>query len=238
MTGALKGYKASKIIDEVMGMSGFYPNGSYASSSNLDDKLAFFLLKRAARDIAKYRWEELVRTVELDISPNAPEQLMPEDFREYIPGTLRTIGDLRVVDFPAGFEVWGALESNVGLTGTQHRLRFKAGLLQSLINDPTIYKVRLEYISDYPVLKANGFDYIETFEDDNDIWLLDNELIIKGLKVKWSIEKRLDTLPADIADYKGYLKEMKGTQAGSKRINMGSRKPYTPSAPYTNLWKQ
>ena len=75
------------------------------------------------------------------------------------------------------------------------------------------------------------------FTEDIDTWRLDQDLIVKALKAKWSIEKGLDTVQADIADYNSFLLSLQGTQAHSQKIRMGGASPYAPQSPWTNLWK-
>ena len=236
------------ICQEVYGLSGFGRATAY-QNGDIDDQLIFFLLRRVARDIAKYRWQELVKTGQITITNNETNYNLPNDFREFVPNSVRTEGDLRPVDFPTDFETWAQIDAKVGITGVQHRLRLQGGLLVTLPSDTDSYTIRFEYISNFPV---EGYTYAEfdgelvqskspkekpLFERDEDVWLLDDDLIIKGLKAKWSLEKGLDTLQADAADYKAYLLELQGTQANSSRIMMGGKSPYMPQAPYTNLWK-
>jgi len=233
---------AREICSEVYNLSGFGAVTAYANG-DLDDKLIFFLLRRVARDMAKYRWQELVRTHYLNINSASNSYNMPSDFREMIPGSVRTMEDLRPVNFPTDFETWAQIDSKVGITGVQHRMRFQEGKLATLPSDTDSYTIRFDYISDFPVESPISLPEqpdpvrIKTFETDNDVWLLDEDLIIKALKAKWSIEKGLETMQSDMGDFQGYLLELKGTQAHSQRIMMGGSSPYMPQAPYTNLWK-
>ena len=229
---------AVQVCDEVMSMSGFYPTGAYQASNDQDEKLIFALLRRAARDIAKYRWQQLVKTGTLSIVGGTTSYALPDDFREFIPRSIKTMNDSRPLDFPASFDEWSRIETQVGPTGIQHRLRLQDNKLTTLTADSASYDIRFDYISNHPVAAAGGGGVTQpTFELDNDIWLLDDDLLIKGLKVKWAIEKRLDTLTADLNDYTTYQNELKGTQAGAQPISFGTGRAYRPSAPYTNLWK-
>ena len=233
---------ARDICSEVYHLSGFGDVSSY-QNGDIDDKLIFALLRRVARDIAKYRWQELLREGLIHIVGGNDSYNMPIDFRELIPNSMRAIDDLRSIDFPAPIETWAIISSNTGATGTRHRLRFQDGKLVKPSQEKDDYSIRFDYISNFPVVTAPDSDTnpdtrIKTFESDDDIWLLDEDLIIKGLKVKWSVEKGLETLQADSADYVAYLNELKGTQAGSRRILIGgNNSPYHPSPPYTNTWK-
>ena len=229
---------AVEIMDEVMGLSGFFPSGSYAASVDQDDKLIFSLLRRAARDIAKYRWTDLVRTGRIDITEATDTYPLPDDWREFIPNSIKTDNDLRPLNFPSDFGTWSRIDSKVGPTGIQHHLQIRQGSLEVLPSSSQAYTIRFDYISNFPVLKAGTTDtLIKTFVSDGDLWLLDEDLIIKGLKLKWSIEKRLDTVSADLNDYKSYDWALKGTQAGAQKVALGGRGIYYPGSPYTNLWK-
>ncbi len=229
---------AREICSEVYGLSGFSIPTAFQNGSDPDDNLIFFLLRRVARDLAKYRWEELVVTSRITIIEGTTEYNLPSDFREMIPGTMRTMEDLRIVDFPSDFETWAQIDSKVGITGVQHRLRFQGGKLVTLPSDTEEYTIRFEYVSNNSVQDAEDENLTKNiFEKDGDIWLLDDDLVIKALKAKWSIEKGLETIQADMGDYANFLLSLTGTQAGSKRIMMGSKSPYFPQAPYTNLWK-
>jgi len=239
---------ARDICSEVYNLSGFGAVSSYVNG-DIDDKLIFFLLRRVARDMAKYRWQELIRTHYLTINSSTTQYSMPNDFREMIPGSIRTMEDLRPINFPADFETWAQIDAKVGITGVQHRMRFQEGFLTTLPSDTESYTIRFDYISNWAV---EGYTYLTVgdelvqskspkgkpvFEFDEDEWLLDEDLIIKALKVKWSIEKGLETVQADMGDFQSYLLELKGTQANAQRVMMGGKSPYMPQAPYTNLWK-
>ena len=231
----MNGYE---ICSEVYGLSGFGIPSAFFNSGDPDDRLIFFLLRRITRDIGKYRWQGLVRTGRITISPDQPEYNMPIDFREMIPNSIKTVGDLRPIDFPASFDTWSQIDAQIGITGTRHRLRFQADKLQTLPSDSEGYTIRFEYISNHLVQDSENEDLrYETFQDDANIWLLDDDMIIKGLKAKWSLEKGLDTLTADISDYNSYMLSLQGTDSSSQRIRIGGGTPYFPRSPYTNLWK-
>ena len=240
---------AYDICSEVYGLSGFGIPSAFFQSGDPDDRLIFFLLRNVARDIAKYRWQTLVQRGETTISPNQTEYNLPLDFREMIPNSVKTVGDLRAVDFPSNFDTWSQIDAQIGINGTQHRLRFQEDKLTTLIGDTEGYTIRYNYISNYPVIgntyrDVGGGRIIDIpdspkpyFTEDIDTWRLDQDLIVKALKAKWSIEKGLDTVQADIADYNSFLLSLQGTQAHSQKIRMGGASPYAPSAPWTNLWK-
>lgn len=247
---------ARDICSEVYNLSGFGAVSSY-QNGDIDDRLIFALLRRVARDIAKYRWQELLRTGLIHITADNNTYNLPVDFREMIPNSMRALNDSRVIDFPAPFETWAHIEANTGASGAAHRLRFQEGKLvvpsvqagksrgriKGGVNASSdVYSIRFDYISNFPVIVAPDSDIdpnkrLKTFSTDDDIWLLDEDLIIKGLKVKWSVEKGLETLQSDSADFVAYLNELKGTQAGSRRILIGGNSGSHLSPPYTNTWK-
>ena len=234
--------EAKDICGEVYDLSGFYRSAAFAASNDPDDRLIFSLLRRVARDIAKYRWNELVISGTLEILAGTKAYDLPADFREFVPNSFRTLDDLRAIDFPTSFETWAQIDSLVGPTGLSHRLRLQEGKMATLEADENVYTIRFEYLSNFPVIDGDTVQQLEptrikTFEKDSDVWILDEDLIIKGLKAKWSLEKSLSTLQADIGDYNNYQHELKGTQAGSQRIALGGKRPYWPSPPYTNTWK-
>lgn len=229
---------AYDICAEVYGLSGFGIPSAFFESGDPDDRLIFFLLRRVSRDIAKYRWQQLVRTSYINITSDVNEYNLPNDFREMIPNSLMTMEDLRPINFPTDFGTWAQIDARVGITGVQHHMRFQADKIVTLPSDSESYEIRFDYISNFVCQDATDENIRKkTFTKDTDIWLLDDDLVIKALKVKWSLEKGLDTLQADAADYSSYLLELVGTQAMSQRIRMSGSTPYTPQAPYTNLWK-
>lgn len=232
---------AYEICSEVYGLSGFGIPSAFHDGGDPDDRLIFFLLKRVGRDISKYRWQELLRTHRLPITLGKHKYDLPSDFREFVPNSMRAENDLRPVDFPAPIETWAHIDSRVGATGILHRLRMQAGKLITPDQDEDEYTLRFEYLSNFPAYRPaeneNPEEYLPTFGKDSDQWLLDEDLVIKGLKVKWSLEKGLDTLQADSADYASYLNELKATDSSSRRISLGGGTVYYPSPPYTNLWR-
>ena len=228
---------AYDICKEVYGLSGFGIPSTFFGGNDPDDNLIFYLLRRVGRDIAKYRWNELLRTARINITGGNNSYNLPNDFREFVPNSMRVEGDLRPIDFPAPIETWAHIDAQIGATGILHRMRLQGGKLVTHPLDTDDFVVRFEYLSNFPVIDQDGVTGKKLFEQDNDTWTLDEDLIIKGLKVKWSVEKGLDTLQADSGDYTQYLNELKGTDSSARRIQMGNPPIYYPNAPYTNTWK-
>jgi hypothetical protein len=91
---------AKELCEEVYGLSGFESTGSFQGSVDPDDRMIFFLLRQAVRDIGKYKWNELIKSGLISVTTNDLEYDLPADFREFIPGSMRVKDDVRWVDFP------------------------------------------------------------------------------------------------------------------------------------------
>lgn len=228
---------AAEICEEVYGLSGFESLEGFQGSPDPDDRLIFFLLRQAIRDIGKYKWQVLVRTGEITFLQGASSAALPEDFREFIFDSVYAYNDVRRVDFPASFPQWGRIESQVGPTGIARRIQIRESQLRRLTEEGDEYRIRFDYISDHPVIDPDTNEGKKTVTKDNDVVLLDEDLMIKAVKAKWSLEKGLDTLQADMNAFDFYLKELRGTDRNAQTISFVRSPLYYPPPPYTNTWK-
>ena len=240
---------AGQICQEVYGLSGFDSNGQFAQSPDPDDRLIFFLLRQAIRDVGKYRWQALVRTGSIKIEtpgggsnpvPDTGDTKfeLPEDFREFIPNSLVMESDMNTVVLPTNYPRWMQMEHVTLATGPCHYMRIENNQLNTLPGADRGGILWFKYISNYPVVDGAGQVYKRTCTVDSDVVLLDEDLMIKALKAKWSIEKSLETLQFDVMAFDTYLRELRGTDANAMTINfVGSADRYYPGAPYTSLWK-
>jgi hypothetical protein len=98
--------------------------------------------------------------------------------------------------------------------------------------------MRFDYISNHPVMGGvSQNEGQKTVQLDTDLVLLDEDLMVKALKAKWSIEKGLDTLQADVMGFESYLRLMQGSTMTAQKLRFVAPPNYYPAPPYTNTWK-
>lgn len=222
-----------QILDSVLLEAGLGTETAYVTASSDSVLRLVNLANRSARTICVYPWQALRKTYTFTLTTET-EYDLPDDYRAFIPDSGYVQSTLNNIDMRPTPEEWGYLQSVGGSTGPTYKFRILGDKI--VVYGPTSGdQVRLEYLTDYPVLATDGTTKKKLFSADTDTWLLDDDLLTMHILYNY---KRLIGLPdwqVDLANYKSYERTMKGQEAGAKKI-YGNCPGFSFAEPYTNLW--
>jgi hypothetical protein len=221
------------ILSAVMGESGFVIPTSFVGSTSPDDLQMVYLANRAANAIREAGFEKLVKRNTTTLT-TATTYALPDDFLEIVPDTMRIVGRIDVANFPAQADWWSYLQSMAGPVGIPVNVRLINGLLN--VYSPTENDViAYEYISNMPITDSTGATPKASFTADEDLWLLDDDLLILEVRWRYLQAKGLPDWQLVAQECKNYRNSVKGRDAGSQTLTHGSIDP-TAFEPYTPLW--
>jgi hypothetical protein len=219
------------ILGAVMGEQGFLVPTSFVGSTSPDDLQMVYLANRATSFIREQQFQRCLRrsTTTLTASQTYP---LPSDYLEIIPDTMRIVGRVDKVNFPCTPEFWSYLLSQSGPVGIPVNVRIIANELN--VYSPTVGDVlAFEYVSNAPVTSSANVPQ-QRFLADNDVWLMDDDLLILETRWRWLQVKGLPDWEAVFGECKNHRNAVRGRDRGAQIIT-GTPLVYG-NEPYTNLW--
>lgn len=220
------------VLSAVLGEGGFLVPTSFVGSNNPDDEQMVYLANRAGAFIREKQFQRLRKRYEITLTASETYDL-PSDYLEIIPDTMMVVGRVDAVRFPTRADFWAYLQSTSGPAGFTVNARILEGELN--IFQPTAGDVlAFEYISNTPILDPDGVTYKTRFTNDNDTWLMDDDLLILETKWRWKKAKGLPDWQADEAECANYRIAVRGRDSGAQTITQAVI-PYN-GEPFTNLW--
>lgn len=226
--------KLSEMLDDVLLESGMDTESTYVASNDPGVLRLVKLANRSSRRIATgYEWQTLIRTYTFSLTTDTQYDL-PDDWRAFIPDTTFVDSYLFGVDMRTRPQLWRYLQVNTTGTGPRYRMRVMNDKIQ-VYQPQSGDEITFEYISDHPVMDADGTTTQKLFDADDDTFRLDDDLLV--MDIIWRYKKLLGLdWQVDHAEYKTYLRTVQGQQAPAKTI-IGSDGSDMPSGEaYTQLW--
>ena len=221
-----------QILNTVQQESGFLTSTNFCTSGNTDDLQMVALANRAVnylreRDFCRSRARYTITLT------SAENYALPADFLEIVPDTMMIVGRVDGVNFPTRADYWAYLQSTSGPSGYTVNARLLGG--QLAVFQPTAGDVlAFEYVSNAPVLSVDGFTPQKTFINDNDVWLLDDDLLVLETRFRFLAAKGLPDWDMVQQECKNYRISVMGREAGAQTLR-GTPIVYT-GEPWTNLW--
>lgn len=154
------------------------------------------LLEEVLEDLTtRFEWSGLTREA-VFVTVNGAEQgelavLAPYGFKYILNDTIFNRTKQRALLGPAKASEWQAAKAS-GIAGTLYTYRITLGKLRFVPDGVAGDTCAFEYISSYAVAAADGTVYRSYPALDTDTFLLDDVLILAGLRWKWKYEKGLD----------------------------------------------
>lgn len=235
----------ANILDATLQGAGFVKFSSYVGSSSAGALQMIALANDAANALRRYDWNALrVRTTQA-LTTGTDTYALPTGFWYYVPDTMYKDNSTNIAQLPTSPQEWAYIKASDGSgRGPNYRVRFMrtsstdaAGVLHvdgATTGDTLAY----EYVDSRPI-RATGaapYTFKERFTADSDIWLLDDELIVKDMRWRFKQAKGMPWQP-DYNDWKNYATHRQGTDNGARVIRMGTGTDnYMPSPPYANLY--
>ena len=223
------------ILNAVLGEAGFLERTSFTDSADPDDKQMVAIANRVMEDIRTfYDWSALVKTFHVDVQTGQTVYPLPEDYYSLVSDSAWETNGSRKVDLPVPRNRWFVYKfSSLTDAGTV-RARLYGDSIE--IHEPSVTTgFDLEYVTRYLVESSDGTPKA-TFTKDTDVFLLEDDLLIKGVLARWGRTKMMPMAPDWDREYKQELtyqvgRDNSGQTIGGTGTRIDRRSPYYP------LWR-
>jgi hypothetical protein len=224
-----------EMLNQVLLQSGFLKKSSFTNNPDLDDEQMIAIANRAASEIVDfYLWGELRKEFTIQPTTGTLKYNMPNDFSHFIPESVWEEGGNKRVEIPVPDGRWYLYKFSAYSDGGVIRAKMYGKVME--INDPkTGDVINLEYKSNSAVLDSESQQTKQYFDDDNDTWLLDDQVLVLGIQAHWQQAKLMPSYQEHMANYMAKLNASIGRSAGSRKI--GGRPFSTRRDPYYPLYQ-
>ena len=220
-----------EMLNEVLAQSTFLARDSFVGSVDPDDK-QMVAIANMVRDEIKdfFPWMALRTSLEVELQDGQTTYTMPNDYGTMVPGSMWEVNGSRPVDGPIADGRWYQLKYSSLTSAGTIRVRFYGNKLQ-VADVQAGKKFSIEYISKWVVRSDVGAGK-ERFTADTDTFLLDDQMLIMGVKAGWADAKEM--AQADkwkMMFFSKMNREIAKEQGGQKIGNRGysvRRDPYYP----------
>jgi hypothetical protein len=223
------------MLNDVLAQSAFLERGSFATSSDPDDKQMMAIANRVAIEIRDYyNWSDLRKTHVINMFTDQTRYVLPSDFRFLVPDSAWETEGSRRVELPVPEGRWFLYKHTVFSDGGTIRARFYGNEIE--VHDPEGGEsFTLEYITDWVVENSQGA-LKDRFTADDDLFRLDDQLFVLGVQAHWAMTKMLPQAGVWHGNYMDKMAEAISRDAGSRTLGgagngydwLRSRSPYTP----------
>jgi hypothetical protein len=219
-------------LDQVLQESGFQVPDSYMGNPDQNVAQIVAISQVAAIEIVELALQTLIKTMSLTLT-SATLYDLPTDFLGFVPNTMYQHGRWDQVDLPTTPDVWAMLTSIVGIASLPVRARIYGNQLH-IINPTSGAIINAEYYTNSPITNPNSFAFQQNFQNDTDLWDLDDRLF--QLEVKWRFkkEKGVPDWQVDLQDAANRRNTIRARDSGNSSI-VPNRETVT-GQPYANLW--
>ena len=227
--------KSLKQICDIVGVrSSVGKRSSYFNSS--DETLAY-MANESLHELLQHPWQRL-RTEGTVSMTTATLYNLPDDLGWIVPDTMNADGQERYIKFPAADNIFWYHKTH-SPSGIRYQVRMYQDKLEVLNPDSGI-DLKFEYISMHPVQITGGTSedspHKAEFTRDDDVWMLDDELLIKDMKWRYKAEKGIEGWEKDKALFNDYRDKLIGQEAGSRVIDFTGQETHINPEPYTDLY--
>ncbi len=223
-----------EILDDVLLLAGAGTEASYVGNGNDAVERVVALANRSAAYFNQYPWQGLRKRHEFTLT-SATQYELPDDFLAFIPDTMYSDDYVLPADFPAGEGFWAYLKATEGGTDARYHMRWLGDMLEIYQPDAG-QTVSFEYYSNHPVLDSDGLTTKQRFEDDDDTFRLDDELLIRDVLWRYKKLVGIEDWQVDAAEFKAFEVMKKGQDGGSQTI-YPSEGHNLDGDPFYNMWR-
>ena len=223
------------MLNEVLGEAGFLERTSFADSPDPDDKQMVYIANRVVEDIRSfYDWSLLAKTHHVTIVGGQDRYPLPEDYYSVVSDSAWETNGSRKCDFPVPRNRWFMYKfSSLSDAGTI-RARLYGDEIE--LHEPSVSTgFDLEYITRYLVEDTGGTPKAK-FNNDTDVFILEDDLLIKGVLARWARTKMMPQADAWKRDYDNEMTYQVGRDSSGQTIG-GTGPRVDRRSPYYPLWR-
>lgn len=161
---------------------------------------------------------------------------LPTDFRELVPDTAYVVGNVNKVQWPTTPDEWALLKAGSVNPGAVLIVRQFGSNIQihNPLNGNTL---AYEYLSEALFSDAAGVTPKERFTANDDIWALDDDLIMLDVKWRFKKEQGMEGWQVDAAEYRTYRNSLLSAENGASAVSFACESDSQVGEPYTNSWR-
>jgi hypothetical protein len=171
------------------------------------------------------RWTVLQKTWQLTTVPGQTVYDLPVDWDSFVDVTAWNDSSRFPLIGPVGASMWAMLKGrSVGPTTLSLVYRTRAGKFELYFSPSTAQNIRIDYTSRAWVQGTDptlGTVYKDSMTDDADLCLYDGELITCYAKLRFLIEKGMDTTVA-LSDFQAALDQAQNADRDAPLLPTGS----------------
>lgn len=228
-------YTLTQILDTVNDRMAFARTADYIGSTTLADRNLVALANESASVLRTLPLTRLIATGTIAMT-TATTYSLPADFFQYVADTAYMASNLTPVQWPTPPDVWNQYQAGNLAPGAVLYVR-QIGTGLSILNPVDGINLYFEYESQCPIAAAATptVPAKAQFTANTDVWLLDDELIVKD--IKWRSEKHngFDDWQVTKQEMNAYLHDLLTRVQGNRTISPGQGWPV--GVPYADLWR-
>lgn len=158
---------------------------------------------------------------------------LPDDYKEIIPDSVWELDGSRQVELPTPDNRWYMYKFSAFSDGGVRRAKLRGKTIELYDPQPG-ESFSFEYQSNSAITSSDSTPK-SSFTNDNDLWTLDPEMLIKGIQAKWGHAKMMPQFQKWEQDFMQEMNSAIGRDAGGRTVggtndeSMWDRKsPYYP----------
>jgi hypothetical protein len=225
------------ILNSVLGQSSFLQRDAFAGAEDTDAVQMVDIANRTLSDIGDYfPWSFQRKSASITMVTDQLIYDLPDDFDYYITESMWKAYGARHVVIPTPDRYWAFLKAGNPGTGISYYAKLIGGMLEFIaVSGGDV--INYDYQSSHAVISSTG-QTKETFTDDSDKYLLNDNTLAMGIKALWKVEKGIATGVVDMMDFKKHIKRDIGVDTPAKVIRNNDRWEGSPWAPpISSAWQ-
>lgn len=219
-------------LDKISASCGFVKPDSYIGNADQDVQQIVECANESALWIEEMGLQSLRKTWS-QVLTSATSYTLPSDYLGFISGTAYQFGRWDRIDLPTTEEEWALLQSVVSVSTLPIRARI-IGDTFHIINPQSGATINIEYYTNAPITPAAGGSNTAEFNNDADVWGLDDLLLRLETKWRFKKEKGLPDWQIDAQAASVHRATVRGRTAANGPIV--PNQVAVTGQPYTNLW--
>jgi len=220
------------IIQDSADRMGLVTPTSGIGSTDATAKQLVALAKQEVAELGRaHPWQAITKeTTFTSTATEAQANAVPADFDRFLPGSMYNRTRKRIVAGPLTSREWQDLKGRSAVV-VYDAFRQRGNSLIFLPTPTAGQTYAFEYISKYVVTTSDGLTEQQTFLDDTDEPLLDQELVTLGVIWRYLKAKGLD-YAEPFRSYEIQKKQLMSRDGGQRGVNLAKHgSPKTPRYP-------